>query len=153
MAIKNKNLPNPSGTASTMATMNVLGAMVGVGSYAKTGPALPLFYTATAPVLAHFLTDKKSLDLAINFAENATPTNAVKFSQRMKAITGYTPVTLLREAQKLEQENQEENGNDLGQRFNRHIEENKAKPKAPAFNKTIEDMYNNKYIKNFIGAD
>ena len=37
--------------------------------------------------------------------------------------------------------------------INSNIEENKAKPKAPAFNKTIEDMYNNKYIKNFIEAD
>lgn len=36
---------------------------------------------------------------------------------------------------------------------NSNVEENKNKPKAPAFNKTIEDMYNNKYIRNFIEAD
>ncbi len=32
MAVKNKNLPNPSGTASTLATMNIVGGIVGVGS-------------------------------------------------------------------------------------------------------------------------
>ena len=37
--------------------------------------------------------------------------------------------------------------------INNNVEENKNKPKAPAFNKTIEDMYNNKYIKGFIEAD
>ena len=37
--------------------------------------------------------------------------------------------------------------------INNNVEENKNKPKAPAFNKTIEDMYNNKYIRNFIEAD
>ncbi len=36
---------------------------------------------------------------------------------------------------------------------NSRIEKNKNKPKAPAFNKTIEDMYNNKYIRNFIEAE
>jgi hypothetical protein len=37
--------------------------------------------------------------------------------------------------------------------INNNVEENKNKPKAPAFNKTIEDMYNNKYIRNFIEAE
>ena len=36
---------------------------------------------------------------------------------------------------------------------NSRIEENKNKPQAPAFNKTIEDMYNNKYIRSFIEAE
>ena len=155
MARKNKGTINPSGTAVAQTTINWISGLVGLGGY-KAGAfdfQTAALLTIGSTGVAHLLTDKKSLDLAIKFAENSNPANAVKFSQRMKAITGYTPVTLLREAQKLEQENQEENGNDLGQRFNRHIEENKAKPKAPAFNKTIEDMYNNKYIKNFIGAD
>ncbi len=33
------------------------------------------------------------------------------------------------------------------------ISENKNKPKATAFNKTIEDMYNNKHIREFIEAE
>lgn len=37
--------------------------------------------------------------------------------------------------------------------INNNVEENKNMPKAPAFNKTIEDMYNNKYIRGFIEAE
>ena len=33
------------------------------------------------------------------------------------------------------------------------IEENKNKPKVTAFNKIIEGMYNNKYIRRFIEAE
>ena len=33
------------------------------------------------------------------------------------------------------------------------ISENKNKPKAAAFNKTIEGMYNNKYIRRFIKSE
>jgi hypothetical protein len=36
---------------------------------------------------------------------------------------------------------------------NSRIEENQKKPMAQAFNKTIEDMYNNKYIREFIEAE
>ncbi len=159
MAIKNKNLPNPSGTASTIASANVIGGMVGVGSYA-TAVAWPLVvkYIITAPTLAHFLTDKKSLDLAIKFAENSNPANTVKFSQRMKAITGYTPVTLLREAQKLEQENQEESSDKSGEKFDwlhgwsldkgsKRIEDNKAKPKGQALNKLLDSKTSHEITK------
>ena len=36
---------------------------------------------------------------------------------------------------------------------NSGIEENQKKPMAQALNKTIEDMYNNKYIREFIEAE
>ena len=145
MAIKNKNIPNPSGTASTLATMNVLGAITGVTSYA-TGYAwgTTIKYLGLAPTIAHLLTDKMSLDAAIRFAENPSNFNAVEFGKRMKQITGQTPVTLLREAQKLEQ------GKEKTKPEAQFQEPTK---KAPAFNKTIEDMYNNKYIRNFIEAE
>lgn len=101
MAVKNKNIPNPSGTAATTQTFNLLSFLTGYGAAkdrVKTGLILTLG-TGTA----HLLTDKKSLDAAIRFAENPSNFNAVEFGKRMKKITGYTPVTLLREAQKLEQ--------------------------------------------------
>lgn len=107
MAIKNKNMPNPSGTAATTQTFNLLSFLTGYGAAkdrVKTGLILTLG-TGTA----HLLTDKKSLDAAIRFAENPSNFNAVEFGKRMKQITGYTPVTLLREVQKLEQTNQENN--------------------------------------------
>ncbi|UXM65484.1 hypothetical protein [Megaira polyxenophila phage MAnkyphage_25.80] len=146
MAIKNKNIPNPSGTASTLATMNVLGAITGVTSYA-TGYAwgTTIKYLGLAPTIAHLLTDKMSLDAAIRFAENPSNFNAVEFGKRMKQITGYTPVTLLREAQKLEQGKEEKS--------KPPVQSQEPTKKAPAFNKTIEDMYNNKYIRNFIEAE
>ena len=154
ITIKDKALRDQSGKfAIVQSAAKIIGGITGISGAGVLAPAATTMAVIATLPIAHLLSDRRTLDLAIKFAENSNPANAVKFSQRMKAITGYTTVTLLREAQKLEQENQEENGNDLGQRFNRHIEENKAKPKAPAFNKTIEDMYNNKYIKNFIGAD
>lgn len=155
MAIKNKNMPNPSGTAATSQTFNLLSFLTGYGAAkdrVKTGLILTLG-TGTA----HLLTDKKSLDAAIRFAENPNNFNAVNFSKSMKQITGYTPVTLLREAQKLEQGQEEAKPEAQSQEpaklINSNVEKNKNKPKAPAFNKTIEDMYNNKYIRNFIEAD
>ena len=139
MAIKNKNMPNPSGTAATSQTFNLLSFLTGYGAAkdrVKTGLILTLG-TGTA----HLLTDKKSLDAAIRFAENPSNFNAVEFGKRMKQITGYTPVTALREAQKLEQGKEEANP---------EVKSGEPAKKAPAFNKTIEDMYNNKYIRGFI---
>jgi len=140
MARKNKGTINPSGTAVAQFNINWMSGLVGWGGY-KVGALAEL--TIGAAGLAHLLTDKKTLDLAIKFAENSTPTNAVKFSQRMRAITGYTPVTLLREAQKLEQDKQEENPNVIGisNIFKKHIEENKAKPKAQAMQKLLDNHY------------
>ena len=151
MAIKNKNMPNPSGTAATTQTFNLLSFLTGYGAAknrVKTGLILTL-----GTGIAHLLTDKKSLDAAIRFAENPSNFNAVEFGKRMKQITNYTPVTLLREAQKLEQGKQKESSNNMLQKSQKTIEDNKSEPKAPAFNKTIEDMYNNKHIRNFIEAE
>lgn len=142
MAIKNKNVPNPSGTAVTQKTFDILSMLTGYGlarNAAKTALTLSL-----GSGIAHLLTDKKSLDAAIRFAESPTANNAVTFSQRMKQVTGYTPVTLLREAQKLEQGKEE---------VKPEVKPSEPAKKAPAFNKTIEDMYNNKYIRDFIESN
>lgn len=140
MAIKNKNMPNPSGTAATQQTFNLLSFLTGYGAAkdrVKTGLILTLG-TGTA----HLLTDKKTLDLAIKFAETPTNINAVNFSKSMKQITGYTPVTALREAQKLEQGKEDKastkNSDSLLQKFNDHIEENKKKPTGEAMNKLLD---------------
>ena len=112
MARKNKGTINPSGTAVAQTTINWISGLVGLGGY-KAGAfdfTTAALLTIGSTGVSHLLTDKKSLDLAIKFAENSNSANAVKFSQRMKAITGYTPVTLLRETQKLEQEKQEQSG-------------------------------------------
>jgi len=107
MAVKNKNIPNPSGTAVTQKTFDLISVMTGAG--AVVAPEKTVLAVIGGSGLAHLLTDKKTLDLAIKFAETPTNINAVNFSKSMKQITGYTPVTLLREVQKLEQTNQENN--------------------------------------------
>lgn len=107
MAIKNKNIPNPSGTAVTQKTFDLISILTGAS--AVVAPEKTILAVVGGSGLAHLLTDKKTLDLAIKFAETPTNINAVNFSKSMKQITGYTPVTLLREVQKLEQTNQENN--------------------------------------------
>lgn len=139
MAIKNKNIPNPSGTAVTQKTFDLISILTGAS--AVVAPEKTILAVVGGSGLAHLLTDKKTLDLAIKFAETPTNVNAVNFSKSMKQITGYTPVTALREAQKLEQGQEQTSG---------EVKSGEPAKKAPAFNKTIEDMYNNKYIKGFI---
>lgn len=139
MAIKNKNIPNPSGTAVTQKTFDLISILTGAS--AVVAPEKTILAVVGGSGLAHLLTDKKTLDLAIKFAETPTNINAVNFSKSMKQITGYTPVTALREAQKLEQGQEQTSG---------EVKSVEPIKKAPAFNKTIEDMYNNKYIKGFI---
>jgi hypothetical protein len=143
MAIKNKNIPNPSGTAVTQKTFDLISILTGAS--AVVAPEKTALAVIGGSGLAHLLTDKKTLDLAIKFAETPVNINAVEFGKRMKQITGYTPVTVLREAQKLEQGNEEKSKPQIAPK--------EPEKKAPAFNKTIEDMYNNKYIRNFIEAN
>ena len=142
MAVKNKNIPNPSGTAVTQKTFDLISILTGAS--AVVAPEKTILAVIGGSGLAHLLTDKKTLDLAIKFAETPTNINAVNFSKSMKQITGYTPVTMLREAQKLEQEKE---------KAKPEVKSGEPAKKAPAFNKTIEDMYNNKYIRNFIEAN
>lgn len=101
MAVKNKNIPNPSGTAVTAKNFDFISGLTGAS--AVVFPVKTALGIIGGSGLAHLLTDKKTLDLAIKFAESPTNINAVNFGKSMKQITGYTPVTLLREAQKLEQ--------------------------------------------------
>ncbi len=143
MAIKNKNIPNPSGTAVTQKTFDLISILTGAS--AVVAPEKTALAVIGGSGLAHLLTDKKTLDLAIKFAETPININAVEFGKRMKQITGYTPVTALREAGKLEQGKEEKS--------KPQVTPKEPEKKAPAFNKTIEDMYNNKYIKGFIEAE
>lgn len=107
MAIKNKNIPNPSGTAVTQKTFDLISILTGAS--AVVAPERTALALIGGSGLAHLLTDKKTLDLAIKFAETPINLNAIEFGKRMKQITGYTPVTALREAQKLEQGKEENN--------------------------------------------
>lgn len=95
MAIKSKNIPNPSGTATTG---GISAAIFG------------LFYDpiTTAKLLgggygaSRLLTDKKFLDLALKLAEN--PNNlatTTALNHRLKEITGYSAVALSKNLQEM----------------------------------------------------
>lgn len=101
MAIKNRNVPNPSGTAVTQAIAGIGGYMAGF----HTPQAIAsLIGTAGATKL---LTDKKLLDLALKLAEKPNTLNIIPFNKRMKEITGYSAVALSKQLQK-EQEREDQ---------------------------------------------
>jgi hypothetical protein len=149
MAVKNKNTPNPSGTAATQKTFDII-SYLALGYGAATDLLSTGGTIAVGSLTAHLLTDKKSLDLAIKFASSPTKDNAISFSRRMKAITGYTPVTLMREASKLEQEKQADNPNfiEISNPLKKHTEENKKRPKGKALNELLENPYVNGFGKS-----
>jgi hypothetical protein len=136
MAIKNKNVPNPSGTAMTLATGSLIYSIVTHPVAALTGSAL--IPVIGAPIATKLLTDKKVLDLAIKFAETGTEKAAVKFNVRMKQITGYTPVTLARETSKLKSEEQKKNSTNLKKKLTKHTKPNKKKPNDQALEKLLD---------------
>lgn len=142
VAIENKAIRSQSwkSTAVQATTKFIVGLTGGGG--AVIAPTLTVGTLAALIPIAHAISDRRFLDYAIRFSEAPTAKNAVTFSQRMKQITNYTPVTLLREAQKLEQ-GKEEKGNSLIEKFNNHIEENKKRPPAQALKKIL----NNPYVK------
>lgn len=143
-AIESKAIRSQSWKSTAVqATTKVILGLTGGGG-AVIAPTLTGGTLAALIPIAHAISDRRFLDYAIRFSEAPTAKNAVTFSQRMKQITNYTPVTLLREAQKLEQGREEAKP---------EVKSGEPAKKAPAFNKTIEDMYNNKYIRGFIEAN
>jgi len=150
MAVKNKNVPNPSGTAMTLATGSFIYSMATNPIATVTGA--PIAVVGGALAATKLLTDKKVLDAAIKFAETGTEKAAVKFNVRMKQITGYTPVTLAKEAAKREQEKQDKDGTGLKKKFNDHIESNKQKPKGQALEKLMQTNAAKKGAE-FLGAN
>lgn len=95
MAIKSKNIPNPSGTATTG---GISAAIFGLFyDPITTAKLLGAGYGATK-----LLTDKKFLDLALKLAEN--PNNlatTTALNHRIKEITGYSAVALNKNLQEM----------------------------------------------------
>jgi hypothetical protein len=99
MAIKNKNIPNPSGTATTAAVSAVIYGLV--SNPLKTLPTIGAGYGLTK-----LLTDKKFLDLALKYAEAPNKSNmltTMALNKRIKDITGYSAVALNRELQRTQE--------------------------------------------------
>lgn len=91
MVQKNRRVPNPSGTATTAATLGFLsGVFFDPTGVVTGGSALA---AATAYKTTKLLTDKKFLDLALHYAETEGKdklATSMKLNKRAKEITGYT---------------------------------------------------------------
>jgi hypothetical protein len=94
----------------------------------------------SAATATQLITDQRIVNLALKFAEKPTEKAAVAFNIRMKQLTGYTPVTLAREAsKKAEEEQNTEAGSSLIQKLNNHTESNKEKQKGQALKKVLSN--------------
>ncbi len=149
LTVKNKNKPNPSGTAPTQTIIGWIAGIAGLGTGVGTGfiePMTAITGAIGATGVAHLLTDKKSLNAAIKFVETGDKAAALTFNQRMNAITGYTPITLLKELNK--------EGVNSGEVIS--IEENKKKPKGQALKKILENeavSETGKFLNNTLNAN
>jgi len=104
MDIKNSNIPNPSGTAPTLATMGLIGTISANPSLMFSTPIMG--GVAGGLTVGHLLTDKKFLDLAIKFAEKGGKNMATSMAlnKRIKDLTGYSAISLNNELLRLNQE-------------------------------------------------
>lgn len=102
MAIKSKNIPNPSGTAMTGTTIGLITGLVTNPIATLSGSGIGAIIGAQAA--AHLLTDKKFLDLALKFADNPNSKSnlltQIALNKRVKDITGYSAIILNREMQR-----------------------------------------------------
>lgn len=95
MASKTSRVPNPSGTATTSATIGGLGTLIGLlydptftGAAVGTGSILGSWYGSK------LLTDKKFLDMALEYAEKPTLSRELTLNKYIKDKTGYSAVAL-----------------------------------------------------------
>jgi hypothetical protein len=104
MAVKNQNTPNPSGTAMTAATLGLVSRIL--TNPVETFRSLGLGIIAGTPIATKLLTDKKIVDMAMEMAQKPNKPELPKiaaFNKRVKDLTGYSTVTLMRNIDNQEQ--------------------------------------------------
>lgn len=150
ITIKNKNNKAQSSKfAAVQSTAKIVATITGIGGAGIVAPTVTAATVLASLPIARMLSDRKMLDYTINFATSPTSSNAISFNRRMKAITGYTPVTLLREVQSQEQEKQSKgttiviDGSTVGYKV--PSEENKQRPKA----KALKQILNSPAVKGY----
>lgn len=105
MAVKSANIPNPSGTAMTTATLGVVSGLITNPVATLSGSGIGAVIGAQAA--SQLLTDQRFLDLALKLAKkpnNSLTTTAL--NKRIKDITGYSAVALNNELGRLQEEGQ-----------------------------------------------
>lgn len=93
MAIKNRGIPNPPGTAIIASILGTIPSFM----YAPISTSAAIGSTA---VMGQLLVDKRFVDLALKYAENPNVLTRIPFNKRIKDITGYSPTVLNRELQR-----------------------------------------------------
>lgn len=105
MAVKSANIPNPSGTAMTTATLGIISGLITNPVATLSGSGIGAVIGAQAA--SQLLTDQRFLDLALKLAKK--PNNSLTvtaLNKRLKDITGYSAVALNNEIGRLRQEGQ-----------------------------------------------
>ena len=100
MAVKSANIPNPSGTAMTTATLGVVSGLITNPVATLSGSGIGAVIGAQAA--SQLLTDQRFLDLALKLAKN--PNNlatTTALNHRLKEITGYSAVALSKNLQEM----------------------------------------------------
>lgn len=96
MASKTARLPNPSGTAATLGVSGLITGLYQIATHPTLLTGL-ITGTATAGSLAtvtQLLTNKKFLDLALDYAEKPTLSKEVSLNKFIMDKTGYSAVAL-----------------------------------------------------------
>ena len=139
IAVKNKNIPNPSGTAIVNANLQFLDKiLIGAGGAGFiAAPAQTSAIAGGAVIITKLLTSEKLLDLAIRFAENPTTKTAVPFSNIVKKLTGYNIISSFKEVQK----------------ENTKTENMKETTPGRGLSDFLETIHNNKPIRTFLEAN
>lgn len=100
MAIKSKNIPNPSGTALTAGAASLTAGLITnpIGTLSGLG----ISGTVATPLATYLLTNKRFLDQAIKFAEGGGRSHlqAVSLNEQFKKLTGYSLLSIDREINK-----------------------------------------------------
>lgn len=96
MASKNARIPNPSGTAATFGVSVGIGGLISLASNPNfVSSALSGLATGgTMATITELLTNKRFLDLALEYAEKPTLTKEINLNKFIKDKTGYSAVAL-----------------------------------------------------------
>lgn len=96
MASKNARIPNPSGTAATFGVSVGIGGLLSLASNPNflASAVSGLATGGTMATITELLTNKRFLDLALDYAEKPTLAKEINLNKFIKDKTGYSAVAL-----------------------------------------------------------
>lgn len=96
MSAKNSRIPNPSGTAATLGVSGLITGLYQLASHPSllTGLATGTATAGSMATVTQLLTNKKFLDLALDYAEKPTLSKEITLNKFLMDKTGYSAVAL-----------------------------------------------------------